>query len=114
MALSRDTTESDLKQRREIRDGTAHYVDQVCIKRDTVIVGYCDTDMLENSKLFTIISFFTLQKQFYLKCKNAFESKGDRLGEIWTSFVVLAWVGEKSVCIQREFLKACHQKLRLK
>ena len=29
VALSRDTTESDLKQRREIRDGTAHYVDQV-------------------------------------------------------------------------------------
>ena len=29
VALTRDTTETDLKQRREIRDGTAHYVDQV-------------------------------------------------------------------------------------
>ena len=29
VALSRDTTESDLKQRREIRGGSAHYVDQV-------------------------------------------------------------------------------------
>ena len=28
LAISRDTTESDLKQRREIRDGTAEYVDQ--------------------------------------------------------------------------------------
>jgi len=31
IALSRDTTEADLKQRREIIDGTAHYVDQVGI-----------------------------------------------------------------------------------
>ena len=29
VALSRDTTESDLKQRREIRDGTASFEDQV-------------------------------------------------------------------------------------
>jgi len=29
IALSRDTTEADLKQRREIKDGTAFYVDQV-------------------------------------------------------------------------------------
>ena len=29
LALSRDTTEADLKQRREIRGGTAFYVDQV-------------------------------------------------------------------------------------
>lgn len=29
VALSRDTTESDLKQRREILDGTATYFDQV-------------------------------------------------------------------------------------
>ena len=38
VALSRDTTESDLKQRREIRDGTAHYVDQVsdeCVNSDS-------------------------------------------------------------------------------
>ena len=29
ISLSRDTTEADLKQRREILNGTAHYVDQV-------------------------------------------------------------------------------------
>lgn len=29
VALSRDTTEADLKQRREITDGTAKYFDQV-------------------------------------------------------------------------------------
>lgn len=29
VSLSRDTTEADLKQRREIINGTAHYVDQV-------------------------------------------------------------------------------------
>ena len=29
VALSRDTTETDLKQRREIRSGTAFYIDQV-------------------------------------------------------------------------------------
>ena len=29
MSLSRDTTETDLKQRREIVDSTVHYVDQV-------------------------------------------------------------------------------------
>ena len=29
VALSRDTTESDIKQRREIRAGTAFYIDQV-------------------------------------------------------------------------------------
>jgi len=32
VALSRDTTESDLKQRREIRSGTAFFEDQVCDK----------------------------------------------------------------------------------
>ena len=32
VALTRDTTESDLKQRREIVDGTAHYVDQSAVK----------------------------------------------------------------------------------
>jgi hypothetical protein len=30
VALSRDTTEADLKQRREIQNGTAKYFDQVC------------------------------------------------------------------------------------
>lgn len=29
VSLSRDTTEADLKQRREIENGTASYVDQV-------------------------------------------------------------------------------------
>jgi len=29
ISLSRDTTEADLKQRREIINGTAHYIDQV-------------------------------------------------------------------------------------
>lgn len=32
VALSRDTTESDLKQRREIRDGTAVYFDQSAVR----------------------------------------------------------------------------------
>ncbi len=32
VALSRDTTESDLKQRREIVSGTAHYMDQAAVK----------------------------------------------------------------------------------
>ena len=31
VALTRDTTETDLKQRREIVDGTAHYVDQSAV-----------------------------------------------------------------------------------
>lgn len=31
VALSRDTTESDLKQRREIAGGTAHYIDQSAV-----------------------------------------------------------------------------------
>ena len=30
--MSRDTTESDLKQRREIIDGTAHYIDQSAVR----------------------------------------------------------------------------------
>ena len=33
VALSRDTTESDLKQRREIRNGTAFFEDQVLFDR---------------------------------------------------------------------------------
>lgn len=32
VALSRDTTETDLKQRREIISGTAHYIDQSAVK----------------------------------------------------------------------------------
>lgn len=35
MALSRDTTETDLKQRREIRAGTAFYVDQCAVRAAT-------------------------------------------------------------------------------
>ena len=31
LALSRDTTESDLKQRREIKNGTAYYEDQCAV-----------------------------------------------------------------------------------
>lgn len=36
VALSRDTTEADLKQRREIQNSTATYFDQVCINHATV------------------------------------------------------------------------------
>ena len=32
VSLSRDTTESDLKQRREIQGGTAFYVDQAAVR----------------------------------------------------------------------------------
>lgn len=32
VALSRDVTDADLKQRREIRNGTAYYVDQACVR----------------------------------------------------------------------------------
>ncbi|XP_068602140.1 von Willebrand factor A domain-containing protein 8 [Brachionichthys hirsutus] len=35
VALSRDTTESDLKQRREIRSGTAYYLDQCAVRAAT-------------------------------------------------------------------------------
>ncbi|KAJ6661690.1 hypothetical protein lerEdw1_013212 [Lerista edwardsae] len=35
IALSRDTTETDLKQRREIRSGTAYYVDQCAVRAAT-------------------------------------------------------------------------------
>ncbi|XP_067896341.1 von Willebrand factor A domain-containing protein 8 isoform X2 [Heterodontus francisci] len=35
MALSRDTTETDLKQRREIRAGTAFYIDQCAVRAAT-------------------------------------------------------------------------------
>ena len=46
VALSRDTTESDLKQRREIRDGTAHYVDQV----KALLFGFSDTFRKQRQK----------------------------------------------------------------
>jgi hypothetical protein len=32
VSLSRDTTESDLKQRREISSGTAYYIDQSAVR----------------------------------------------------------------------------------
>ena len=35
IALSRDTTEADLKQRREISLGTAYYVDQCAVRAAT-------------------------------------------------------------------------------
>ncbi|XP_069495477.1 von Willebrand factor A domain-containing protein 8 [Ambystoma mexicanum] len=35
IALSRDTTETDLKQRREIRSGTAYYIDQCAVRAAT-------------------------------------------------------------------------------
>ena len=33
--LSKDCTDSDLKQRREISGGTAYYVDQACVRAAT-------------------------------------------------------------------------------
>lgn len=36
VALSRDTTETDLKQRREIRSGTAFYIDQCAVRAATL------------------------------------------------------------------------------
>ena len=35
VSLSRDTTETDLKQRREIRSGTAYYMDQSAVNAAT-------------------------------------------------------------------------------
>jgi hypothetical protein len=32
VAITRDTTESDLRQRREIEKGTAHYIDQSAVR----------------------------------------------------------------------------------
>lgn len=34
VSLSRDTTDSDLKQRREIQSGTSHHIDQVNYKQN--------------------------------------------------------------------------------
>ena len=42
VSLSRDTTETDLKQRREIVGGTVHYLDQV----RTMYVCYCNCVVL--------------------------------------------------------------------
>ena len=42
LALSRDTTESDLKQRREIRNGTAYYEDQCAVAAAIKVVGRAD------------------------------------------------------------------------
>ena len=41
VSLSRDTTESDLKQRREIQDGTAKYIHQVGGGMFSVVVRMC-------------------------------------------------------------------------
>ena len=48
VSLSRDTTESDLKQRREIKDGTAEYIHQVhvcaycvCMHLVVFVLGVC-------------------------------------------------------------------------
>jgi len=40
IALSRDTTESDLKQRREIRNGTAYYEDQGAVLAATNVLNH--------------------------------------------------------------------------
>lgn len=55
VALSRDTTEADLKQRREIQSGTAKYFDQVhssvvcdTIYSDTEDCGSTHTEMCEH------------------------------------------------------------------
>ena len=41
VSLSRDTTETDLKQRREIVAGTVHYVNQVCISLLGILPSEC-------------------------------------------------------------------------
>ena len=38
VSLSRDTTESDLKQRREIVEGTAFYCDQAAVQAATQVM----------------------------------------------------------------------------
>ena len=39
ISLSRDTTETDLKQRREIQTGTAYHIDQVCVSQSNISVA---------------------------------------------------------------------------
>lgn len=38
VSLSRDTTEADLKQRREIIKGSAEYINQVCSSRSMILI----------------------------------------------------------------------------
>uniref|UniRef100_A0A3B5MK56 von Willebrand factor A domain containing 8 n=1 Tax=Xiphophorus couchianus TaxID=32473 RepID=A0A3B5MK56_9TELE len=70
VALSRDTTETDLKQRREIRSGTAFYIDQVLL----ISVGFVDfnQEQRQTEKIQTIFSIN------HLKC-----SSGDRRSTLW-------------------------------
>ena len=53
VSLSRDTTEADLKQRREIRQGTAYHIDQVgkvafSLRVNTMGIGIAYIDLLVN------------------------------------------------------------------
>ena len=62
VSLSRDTTESDLKQRREIESATAKYIDQVILLLNNTLISHfcyimvnyknnfpCHTEVLNNS-----------------------------------------------------------------
>lgn len=57
VALSRDTTETDLKQRREIRSGTAFYIDKASRALHLSLVYKSDFAVCKNmvgySKLFS-------------------------------------------------------------
>ena len=65
VALSRDTTESDLKQRREIVSGTAHYMDQAAVKaamegKQSILNKLFSLylDCCKHSTLYEILLFF--------------------------------------------------------
>ena len=50
VSLSRDTTESDLKQRREIKSGSAFYIDQVCLFRFKILKKCFNNAHVESHK----------------------------------------------------------------
>ncbi len=57
ISLSRDTTESDLKQRREIQGGTAVYFDQVNMK---LIINSVDSTLMPGDKFLMFVVFFSI------------------------------------------------------
>ena len=71
VALSRDTTESDLKQRREIVGGTAYYIDQSAVKaasegRILVLEGIEKVSMMTDSPSFSPIRYLAENMKIYI------------------------------------------------
>ena len=89
VSLSRDTTESDLKQRREIKDGTAEYIHQVhvCARMRVHAFGsVCSVGVHNCDCMFMCLYIFTYVLYWFLPYVDRTSHCGFEVSHFYSSF----------------------------